>query len=123
MDAGGRAAVAGPPRLTPSRIHAVAVALQPGRRPALLAWAADLDLGRPPGDAFTRSRRPAASPRDSRVRLGVMHPRPPAPSESIGLARALRARPFILGPIVAAPSRFPVGRVARRDLVSIGRLS
>jgi hypothetical protein len=28
-----------------------------------------------------------------------------------------------IGPIVAAESRFPVGRVARRDFMSIGRLS
>jgi len=45
---------------------------------------------------------PAASPRDSRVRLDVLCPRPLAPSESIGLARALRAGPCITGPTVAA---------------------
>jgi hypothetical protein len=53
---GRRAGRYRPARLTPSRLRVVAVALKPGCRPALLAWAADLTLGQPPADAFTRSR-------------------------------------------------------------------
>jgi hypothetical protein len=96
----------------------------PGVGPAPLAWAADLDLGRPPADAFTRLRvrvrrrhratRACASASCTRDRSRL-----PNQSDSRGHYGHDPGSDDLCttGPAVAPPPRFPwVARPARRDV-------